>query len=188
MLYSSHGNVESLRAWLDTIKYMKKIWIFIVAFICLGELAIAFTIKSTAFNNAEFIPKQYTCMGANISPPLKWDGAPENVKSYAFIMDDPDTPAGTWVHWILYNIPPNVQSFDENLRSLPEGSTLGANSWNENSYGGPCPPSGTHRYFFKLYALDNVLDSVEHMNKTKLEKAIEGHIIATTTLMGKYAR
>ena len=142
-------------------------------------------IASTAFAEGEMIPKKYTCDGDDISPPLQISDVPENTKSLALIMDDPDAPVGVWDHWIVFNIPASISQISEGEE--PQG-TPGKNSWGRTGYGGPCPPSGTHRYFFKLYALDTMLDLEPGASKKKVLKAMEGHILAQGELMGKYKR
>ena len=145
-------------------------------------------ITSDAFENEKVIPSKYTCDGSDISPSLSWDGIPDNTKSFALIVDDPDAPHGTWDHWILFNIPSNVRTLLENISLLPEGTQQGKNSWDKTGYGGPCPPSGVHRYFFKLYALDNVLTLNDGANKTEIIDAMKNHIITEASLLGKYER
>lgn len=148
-------------------------------------------LKSAAFEEGAMIPKLYTCDGKDISPPLSWSGVPAGAKSIALIMDDPDAPRGTWVHWVLFNIPPDTKSLAENAPrapSLPNGAKHGANSWPKLGYGGPCPPGGTHRYYFKAYALDTILALESGITKSQLLKAMEGHILAEGQLMGRYTR
>jgi hypothetical protein len=148
-------------------------------------------VKSTAFQEGAMIPKLYTCDGQDISPPLSWSGVPAEAKSIALIMDDPDAPRGTWVHWVLFNIPPDTKGLPENMHrppSLPDGSKHGNNSWPKLGYGGPCPPSGIHRYYFKVYALDTVLTYQAGITKAQLLKAMESHILAEGQLMGRYTR
>jgi Raf kinase inhibitor-like YbhB/YbcL family protein len=150
--------------------------------------AMAFELTSI-FKNGEKIPKLYTCDGKDISPPLSWQDAPVETKSFVLIMDDPDAPAGTWDHWIVYNIPANTQALEENLQTLPAGAMHGKNSWNKFTYGGPCPPANSeHRYFFKLYAIDTLLPSTVGLTKQEVEKAMLGHVITSTELVGKYQR
>lgn len=154
-----------------------------------GEMA--FEITSEAFEAEAPIPVKYTCDGENISPPLTWRDPPEGASSYALISDDPDAPAGTWVHWVLFNIPGDARSLTEAIpadETLPDGSSHGQNSWRTIGYGGPCPPSGTHRYFFKLYALDQMLELPASASKEDLLAAMEGHVLGETELMGTYAR
>ena len=152
---------------------------------------MAITIASTAFAEGGIIPQQYTCDGSDISPPLSWSGVPEGTKSLALISDDPDAPAGTWVHWVLFNIPPETNELPENVppdQTLAGGARHGVNDFGRLGYGGPCPPSGTHRYYFKLYALDAMLDLSGRVTKADLLSAVAGHILAEGQLMGKYRR
>lgn len=147
-------------------------------------------ITSAAFTEGGSIPGKYTCDGADVSPPLKWT-APAGAKSYALICDDPDAPAGTWVHWVIFNIPAGTTSLDENVppdRTVSGGAAQGTNDFRKIGYGGPCPPGGTHRYFFKIYALDSPLRLDPGATKTALLKAMEGHVIAQGQLIGKYKR
>ncbi len=151
------------------------------------------TIKltSTAFDEGGMIPSQYTCDGQNVSPPLAWSDLPEGTKTLALICDDPDAPRGTWVHWVVYQIPASERGLPENLparETLDGGARQGTNDFKKPGYGGPCPPSGTHRYFFKLYALDASLDLASGATKDQLLKATEGHVLAHGQLIGRYAR
>jgi Raf kinase inhibitor-like YbhB/YbcL family protein len=146
-----------------------------------------FELTCTAFAAGEPIPAKYTCDGADISPPLAWSDPPQGTQSLALIMDDPDAPVGTWDHWLLFNIPADTPDLPEQA-SPPSGSVDGKNSWGRMGYGGPCPPRGTHRYFFKLYALDSTLDLQSGADKAKLLQAMERHILAQAELMGTYAR
>lgn len=146
---------------------------------------------SSAFKEGDMIPSKYTCDGLNVSPPLEWKDIPAGTKSFALIGDDPDAPMGTWVHWVAFNIPANMTGLDENLRPEKEfknGMRQGSNDWPRIGYGGPCPPSGTHRYYFKLYALDTMLDMKPGATKSQVLKAIKGHVLAEAQLMGKYKR
>lgn len=143
-------------------------------------------IESTVFGNNEKIPSIYTCDGQNINPPLKISDIPANAKSMALIMDDPDAPRGTFVHWVVWNINAETKEIPEN--TVPSESMEGITGRGMAGYIGPCPPSGTHRYFFKLYALDDKLDLPANTDKTGLEKAMENHIIAKGELMGLYGR
>jgi Raf kinase inhibitor-like YbhB/YbcL family protein len=148
-------------------------------------------IESSAFPHEGMIPKKYTCDGENISPPLSWTGIPENAKSIAIICDDPDAPMGTFVHWVLYDLPVNINELKEGIPPTPvleNGAKQGINDFRKIGYGGPCPPFGTHRYFFKIYALDTVLNLEPGLTKSELLKKMEGHIIAKGELMGKYKR
>jgi len=141
-------------------------------------------ITSSAFQNNGLIPSKYTCDGEDINPPLKIEGIPEETQSLTLIVDDPDAPMGTWDHWIVWNIPPTKNKIDEN--SVP--GTEGMNSSRRQSYGGPCPPGGTHRYFFKAYALDTKLALNPNSRKKDVEKAMQGHILAQGELLGLYQR
>ena len=154
---------------------------------------MALVLLSSAFTDKGVIPPRYTCEGEDISPPLAWSGAPEATKSFALIVDDPDAPDPqapkmTWVHWVLYNLPPATKGLEENISRLPEGTGEGLNDWKRTGYGGPCPPIGSHRYFFKLYALDTMLDLHGTVTKTRLEKAMQGHILTQATLLGTYRK
>ena len=148
-------------------------------------------LTSTAFTEGNPIPSQYTCDGTDISPPLKWSNVPENARSLALICDDPDAPLGTWVHWVMFNIPPSATELAEAVPSdevLDNGARQGKNDFKRLGYGGPCPPRGTHRYFFKLYALDTELDLSAGAKKKDVEGAMQGHILAQGQLMGTYTR
>jgi Raf kinase inhibitor-like YbhB/YbcL family protein len=147
---------------------------------------MTFQLTSSAFGYGERIPSQYTCKGRNISPPLEWNDPPHGTESFVLIMDDPDAPRGTWVHWVLLNLSATMRDLSERAR-LPADSQEGWNSWGRPGYGGPCPPSGTHHYFFKLYALDTRLKLPPYPTKAQLLQAMEGHILAQTELMGTYA-
>lgn len=149
---------------------------------------MALILKSPAFAEGERIPVKYTCDGLNISPPLYWEGVPSATQSFALVMDDPDAPGGIWDHWLVFNISPETRKLAENLKTAPEGVYYGKNSWGNSSYGGPCPPDGEHRYFFKIYALDTQLNLGSQINKLKLEAAIREHILDTGVLMARYRR
>jgi Raf kinase inhibitor-like YbhB/YbcL family protein len=156
-----------------------------------GEVMMELNIKSPAFESGEFIPKKYTCDDVNISPPLEWTELPDGVKSIALICDDPDAPMGTWVHWVIYNIPPTTNKLSENIpteKVLENGALQGTNDFHKIGYGGPCPPGGTHRYFFKVYALDTELDLGEGATKEVLLNGMQSHILAEGELVGKYSR
>lgn len=154
-----------------------------------GGQAMPFELKSPTFATGESIPTKYTCDDADISPPLEWNDPPQGTRSFALVCDDPDAPVGTWVHWVLYNLPPGTRSLGENAdANLPEGTQHGKNSWGRSDYGGPCPPSGTHRYFFKLYALDTMLDLKAGAGTDQLIQAMQGHILGQAETMGLYAR
>jgi Raf kinase inhibitor-like YbhB/YbcL family protein len=148
-------------------------------------------VTSSAFAEGGLIPAKYTCDGQDISPPLQWEGVPEGTKSIALISDDPDAPRGMWVHWVLFNLPADNTGIEENIppeKTLPNGAIQGITDFGRVGYGGPCPPSGTHRYFFKVYALDTKLDLAAGANKSQLLKAMEGHILGQGQLIGKYKR
>ncbi len=140
-------------------------------------------VSSSAFNEKELIPVKYTCDGANISPPLNIDHIPEKAKSLVIIVDDPDAPVGTWVHWLIWNIPVTHQ-----IKENKASGIQGINDFGKHKYQGPCPPGGIHRYFFKVYALDDIIDIPENTTKHQLEKAISEYIIAFGELVGIYAR
>ena len=141
---------------------------------------------SAAFEHFDPIPVRYTGEGEDISPPLNWQNVPTGTQSFALICEDPDAPNGTWDHWILYNIPPTMTSFDEGLKELPQEIQSCHNSWGKPGYGGPNPPSGTHRYFFILYALDSMLELPDGATKADLINAIKGHILTEATIIGTY--
>lgn len=155
------------------------------------QAAETMTIESHAFSHGGMIPSRYTCDGPNVSPTLEWKGAPAGAKYFALICDDPDAPAGTWVHWIVYDIPSGITKFSEAqaFSTCIFGiAKQGSNSSGTVGYRGPCPPSGTHRYFFKLYALDSAMKLPSGASKNDLLKAMRGHILAESRLMGKYRR
>jgi Raf kinase inhibitor-like YbhB/YbcL family protein len=148
-------------------------------------------VTSTAFNDGGMIPQQYTCDGQDKSPPLNWGEAPDKTRSFALIADDPDAPGGTFVHWVLYGLPAEVHELPEGVpdnETLPSGARQGVTGFGAVGYGGPCPPSGTHRYFFKVYALDTELSLPPGRSKADLLKAMEGHVLAQGQIMGKYKR
>ena len=154
--------------------------------------ARAFKLASPAFRDGGEIPRKYTCEGLDISPPLSWSGHPPETRSFALIVEDPDAPGGVFTHWIAYNIPADVSELEEGLEKaekLPSGIMQGVNDFGEIGYGGPCPPPGKpHRYVFKLYALDAVLDLEPGASKDEVLKAISGHVLAKATLTGLYSR
>lgn len=143
-------------------------------------------ITSSAFKNNEKISAKYTCDGENINPPLTFNEIPKTAQSLILISDDPDAPVGLWIHWLVWNIDPKTTEVAEN--SVPSGAIQGTTSFGDAKYGGPCPPSGTHRYFFKLYALDTRLDLPKSTDKKALEKAMENHILAKAEIIGLYSR
>jgi len=155
-------------------------------------IAMSIQLTSTAFAEGKPIPAKYTCDGADLSPPLKWSNVPEGTKSLALISDDPDAPVGTWVHWVIYNIPPDATELAEGLPKsevLTNGAKQGMTDFKRIGYGGPCPPPGRpHRYFFKVYALDAELDLKPGATKQQLLRAMDGHILAEGQLMGTYQR
>ncbi len=159
------------------------------------ENTMALTLTSPAFAHNDLIPAQFTCDSQDLSPALAWSGLPEGTKSLALIVDDPDAPDPaapkmTWVHWVLYNIPPQVTGLAEGIApaQLPAGTLEGINDWKRTGYGGPCPPIGVHRYFHKLYALDTILPDLNQPTKAQLEQAMQGHIIGHVELIGRYQR
>jgi len=156
-----------------------------------GDRRMEIKITSPAFEAGGMIPPKYTCDGANISPPLQWQGVPEGTKSLALINDDPDAPMGTWVHWVVFNVGAEVAALAEHIptdKTLAGGTMQGTNDFGKIGYGGPCPPRGAHRYFFRIYALDTRLDLEAGARKSSLLKAMEGHILAQGELVGKYER
>ena len=155
-----------------------------------NQAATNIKVTSTAFKEGEAIPPQYTCDGVNVSPSLEWTPTP-GAKTLAIVCDDPDAPAGTWTHWLVYNLPGATMGLIENMPAQEKvggGGMQGTNDFGKIGYGGPCPPRGTHRYFFKVYALDSELPLKPAATKDQLMKAMEGHVIAQGQLMGTYAR
>jgi hypothetical protein len=144
------------------------------------------TVTSTAFAEGGAIAAKYTCDGVNVNPPLAIGATPAGTRSLALIMDDPDAPVGIWVHWVAWNIPAQAREIPEN--GMSAGAQQGLNDWKRNDYGGPCPPSGTHRYYFKIYALDTTLTLAPATTKADLERAIQGHVLAVGQLMGTYKK
>jgi Raf kinase inhibitor-like YbhB/YbcL family protein len=149
-----------------------------------------FSLTSDAFGEGQLIPEKFTCKGEDVNPRLDWANLPAGTQSLALVVDDPDAPGGTWTHWVLYNIPPETTT----LEAVTAGNGTagiglgGVNSWGRTNYGGPCPPSGTHRYFFKLYALDNLLQFSSAPKPGELLSAMEGHILAEADLMGTFSK
>jgi Raf kinase inhibitor-like YbhB/YbcL family protein len=143
-------------------------------------------ISSNAFTNNSLIPIKYTCDGEGASPQLSWTDASENTKSFVLVVDDPDAPNGTFTHWILYNLPPEVNSLTENIKQLPQGTKVGVNSWHKHAYGAPCPPTRNHHYYFKLYALDATLDLPKETGGKEIQQAISNHVLAEAYLIGIY--
>jgi len=148
-------------------------------------------VRSSAFSEGERIPSDFTCEGADMSPPIEWSGVPARAQSIAILVDDPDAPAGDWVHWLAYDLPPSLTRLPAGIPDggrLPSGGSQGRSDFGSLGYGGPCPPSGTHRYFFKIYALDEVLHLKPGVTKKGLLKAMEGHVLAEGRLTGTYER
>ncbi len=157
------------------------------------EKAVTLKLVSEAFSEGGAIPRKYTCEGDDVSPPLAWSGIPHGTKSLALIADDPDAPDPkapkmTWVHWVLYNLPADASGLAEGAKVLPAGAAAGLNDWKRLGYGGPCPPIGRHRYFFKLYALDTVLSGMRSPNKPAVEAAMRNHILGQAALIGTYEK
>jgi Raf kinase inhibitor-like YbhB/YbcL family protein len=156
---------------------------------------MSLSLTASGFGADGAIPASHTCDGANISPALSWSGLPDGTRSLALVVDDPDAPDPaapklTWVHWVLYNIPPQAGGLPEGVEpaALPPGTREGLNDWQRTGYGGPCPPIGTHRYFHKLYALDTVLPDLGKPTKAQLEQAMQGHVLQQAELVGRYRR
>lgn len=150
-----------------------------------------FTLKSPAFSEGGSIPRQHTCDGTDVSPALSWSGAPEKTRAFALIVDDPDAPRKTWVHWVVFDLPADSAGLPEAVparESIASGGSQGVNDFGKVGWGGPCPPSGTHRYVFTLYALDGPLALSARSRKENVLRAMEGHVLAQTRLIGRYAR
>ncbi len=172
--------------------------LFEVSILCLLPVSgqnsggpMSFHLSSTAFSEGQTIAAKYTCSGTDVSPQLSWNDPPAATKSFTLIMDDPDAPVGTWVHWVIYNIPANVRELPEGVEKQEQaaGALQGRNDFRKFGYGGPCPPPGKpHRYFFKLYALDAKLELKAGAAKADLEHAMKNHIVAQTQLMGRFGR
>jgi Raf kinase inhibitor-like YbhB/YbcL family protein len=177
----------------------KKYFVFIILMVVVcgfvaiveGDKQMTIKITSSAFKEGGMIPAKYTCDGQNVSPPIKWEQVPKDTKSFALISDDPDAPIGVWVHWVMWNIPAEANELAEGIpavKELQNGSKQGVGDSMRNGYDGPCPPSGTHRYYFKVYALDAMLDLPDKTTKKDLVAAMKYHILAEGSLMGKYQR
>jgi len=186
--------MSARRSWI--VAGWACVWIFGITFngFC-GEDNMTFILESAAFTDGGEIPSQYTCEGRDASPPLQWKNVPEGTRSLALVVDDPDAPDPkapkmTWVHWVLYNLPPDAGGLPEGVAAgdLPAGTKEGLNDWKRAGYGGPCPPIGEHRYFHKLYALDTVLEGLDKPVKSDLEKAMKGHVLAEAVLTGVYEK
>jgi Raf kinase inhibitor-like YbhB/YbcL family protein len=188
--------------WLLEGKAMKLFFIISIQILSLCLFSTTYSkegvkedmvLTSTNFTNQGAIPGKHTCEGNDVSPALTWANAPAGTKSFALIVDDPDAPDPanpkmTWVHWVLYNIPASTATLPEGVKGLPDGTLEGLNDWKQTGYRGPCPPIGRHRYFCKLYALDIILADLKTPAKAKLEKAMEGHVLAKTELVGTYQK
>jgi len=184
----------------DTLWILTAITLIGVVFPAMGRLyaeekKMDFSLKSTAFTDGGSMPAIYTCEGKDLAPPLSWEGVPQGARSLVLIVDDPDAPDPkapkmTWVHWVLYDIPPEAAGLPEGAKSgdLPRGTKEGLNDWKRTGYGGPCPPIGRHRYFFKLYALDTVLKGLDRPTKKAVEAAMKGHIIGKVERVGTYQK
>lgn len=169
---------------------MKKCSLFfflLLGVLSLNAYAAKFSLESSAFKLNSAIPDQYTCNGTNISPPLTWTDVPAKTKSLALVVDDPDAAGGTWTHWVLFNIPPTVSSLDTGA-DVPEGASVGNNSWNSKGYRGPCPPLGAHRYVFTLYAVDKIVELGNGVSSDLLLQAITGHVIEKAQWAGIYQK
>lgn len=157
-----------------------------------GRPTMSFAVKSSAFGSGAEIPKKFTCEGPDLSPALEWSGAPQGTAGFALIADDPDAPAGTWVHWVIWNLPANANSLPEGIprsEQLNTGARQGKNDFRKVGYNGPCPPAGKpHRYFFRLYALDRNVELSAGSSRSDLDAAIKGHILAQTEYMGTFRR
>ena len=174
------------------MKIVQRFFLFVLFMIWGGGMAMGFELNSSAFKENDVIPKKYTCDDRDLSPPLKWSHPPEGTKSFALISDDPDAPVGTWVHWVLYDLPAEARELPEGVltsETLSNGAKQGLTDFHRVGYGGPCPPPGSyHRYFFKLYALDTKLNLPPRATKSQLLEAMKGHIVGETELMGRYKR
>ncbi len=171
--------------------YILFVLLFLIYSFVEGDNKMVITVTSDAFKEGGMILAKHTCDGQNISPPLNWQQIPQGTKSFALISDDPDAPVGVWVHWVMWNIPAESNGLPQNIpptSQLPDGSKQGVTSAGRHGYHGPCPPSGTHRYYFKIYALDVMLDLPGDSTKQNLLDAMKGHILAEGALMGKYKR
>ena len=168
---------------MKKITFMLLVMMFLINTVILSEGGGDMKLTSFAFEHNQMIPRKYTCQGEDVSPPLQIEGVPAGAKSLALIVDDPDAPMGTWVHWVVFNIPPRDSIAEDTIPGKQ-----GRNDFGKNDYGGPCPPSGTHRYFHKIYALDTMLELKEGITKKALEKAMEGHILDKAELIGLYKK
>lgn len=178
---------------------MSRRWVFGATLLLLQPVAgggdMTFSIDSTAFAANGEIPRRFTCEGEDLSPSLAWTGAPAGTRSFVLVVDDPDAPDPaapkmTWVHWVLYDLPPDAPGLPEAVEpsALPAGTREGLNDWRRTGWGGPCPPIGRHRYFFRLFALDTTLGDLGRPTRAALEKAMSGHVIARAELLGTYQK
>jgi Raf kinase inhibitor-like YbhB/YbcL family protein len=166
--------------------------VLFLAFFSSAVQAAGFSVSSPAFEKGQSIPVVHTCDGKDLSPPLQWNGIPSGTRSLALIVDDPDAPdpaapRRVWVHWVLYDLPATSTGLPQAVTTLPPGTREGKNDWHRTGYGGPCPPIGRHRYFFKLFALDTTLPDLEHPSKKQLLSAMQGHILGKAVLVGTYS-
>ncbi len=175
--------------------FLPLLWVLLAQPAAAKGESMSLVLVSTAFAGGGQIPRQFTCDGQDLSPPLSWAGVPEQARSLVLIVDDPDAPDPaapkmTWVHWLLYNLPakPGGLAQGVNNGDMPAGTLQGVNDWKRTGYGGPCPPVGSHRYFFKLYALDTVLPDLRNPSKAVLEQVMHGHVLEHAELMGVYQR
>lgn len=159
---------------------------FVLLFLFITRSIFAMDLSSNAFDNNHSIPIKYTCYGESVSPQLSWSNIPDGTKSFALIVDDTDAPLGTFTHWILYNLPSDTRSLDENVQQLPKGTKVGLNNWHKKEYGAPCPPTKNHHYHFKLYALNTFLDLPEKTTSKELQQAMKNNILAEAKLVGIY--
>jgi hypothetical protein len=178
-----------------SVLFVSSVLLVIAALPVHGEDVPMFSITSTAFADGGGIPAKYTCDGDDVSPPLAWSGVPAGAASLVLIVEDPDAPdpvapKRTWVHWVLYDLPPESSGLSQGVdpSALPPGTLAGRNDWQRTGYGGPCPPIGRHRYFFKLFALDIRLPDHGRPSRADLERAMQGHVLAQTSLVGTYQR
>lgn len=167
---------------------MRNIWFIVMLLVAnFNCFAVSLAIESSAFATRTVIPNEYTCNGSDVSPPLQWFDATGHAISYVIIVEDPDAPDGNWVHWVLFNIP-NAVTYLAKRASLPVGAISGKNSWGTIGYRGPCPKTGTHHYYFKVWALDTMLDLDETATRDDVMKAMEGHMVANNQLIGLYPK
>ena len=183
-----------MRGSQESVLQMKRAALISALLLAASPAAMATNLNSPAFQPNGHIPSRYTCEGEDISPPLTWEGVPNGAKSIVLIIDDPDAPDPkapkiVWVHWVVYNMPPNTKSLPENAgkAGLPQGTLVGLNDFKKTGYGGPCPPIGRHRYFHKLYALDTTLD-LKGATKSQIERAMQGHTLANAELIGTFQK